>query len=100
VRHQDLTTEKKREGQAQPISDSAGETETTGIEEIGRQEGDEEELEEERSAGEMNEDTKMQPPLDWRELGSKVKFSKDSGWFPHNTVSVFIGEPRANKGAL
>ena len=48
----------------------------------------------------MNEDTKMQPPLDWRELGSKVKFSKDSGWFPHNTVSVFIGEPRANKGAL
>ncbi len=49
----------------------------------------------------MKEDTKMQPPLlDWRELGSKVKCSKDSGWFPHNTVSVLIGEPRANKGAL
>jgi hypothetical protein len=37
----DLTTEKKREGQAQPISDSAGETE-----EIGCQEGDEEDDEE------------------------------------------------------
>ena len=48
----------------------------------------------------MNEDTKMQPPLDWRELGAKVKCSEDLGWFPHNTVSVLIGEPRANKGAL
>jgi len=46
----------------------------------------------------MKEDTKMQPPLDWRELGSKVKCSKDSGWFPHNTVPCSLASHAQTRG--
>jgi hypothetical protein len=30
----------------------------------------------------------------WRELGSTVVCSNETGWFPCNTVSVLIGQPR------
>jgi hypothetical protein len=35
----------------------------------------------------------------WRALGSEVICSEDSGWVPHSTVMLLIGEPKKKGGA-